>query len=177
MKPVGHARIEPVQARHAEALQRAVASVARERRYLVSLEGFSLAQTRAFVQSILNGWGVQYVALAGDELVGWCDVRRSPWVGFEHGGSLGIGVVAPWRGRGLGSRLLAAVLEDSTAASITRVELEVFASNVGALRLYERFGFRVEGVKRGARELDGRVDDLVVMARLADAPMTRHRAQ
>lgn len=160
------ARLEPVGAEHVEALQGAVASVARERRFLVSLEGFSIAETRAFVQSILNGWGIQYVAMAGRTLVGWCDVRRSPWPGFEHTGVLGIGVIAPWRGRGVGSRLLGTVLEACGDAALTRVELEVFASNAAAIRLYERFGFVTEGIKREARVLDGRVDDLVCMARL-----------
>jgi ribosomal protein S18 acetylase RimI-like enzyme len=44
------------------------------------------------------------------------------------------------------------------------VDLEVYASNTGALSLYTRCGFVVEGVKRAMRILDGRVDDVVLMA-------------
>lgn len=50
---------------------------------------------------------------------------------------------------------------------MTRVELEVFASNTRAIRLFEGVGFAREGVKRQARLLDGRADDVVCMARLA----------
>jgi len=164
----GQVRIEPVRLDRAPGLQRAVAAVARERRYLVSVEGFSVDETRAFVQSLLNGWGIQHVALHGEEVVGWCDVRRSPWIGFEHVGDLGMGVVAGWRGQGLGARLLTATLEAAVALNLSRVELEVFASNARAIGLYERFGFRREGLKRRARILDGQVDDIVLMARVED---------
>jgi putative acetyltransferase len=45
------------------------------------------------------------------------------------------------------------------------VELEVYASNTAAIALYRRRGFEIEGVKRGIRILDGRVEDVVCMAR------------
>jgi len=51
---------------------------------------------------------------------------------------------------------------------IERVELEVFAGNDRARRLYERHGFVVEGVRRGARKLDGRREDVIVMGRLKE---------
>jgi putative acetyltransferase len=46
------------------------------------------------------------------------------------------------------------------------VELEVYASNSAAQALYRSRGFEVEGVKRGVRIFDGRVDDIVCMARM-----------
>ena len=52
-------------------------------------------------------------------------------------------------------------------AGMTRIELEVMASNATAVRLYEQLGFVHEGVKRRARHLDGAWDDNVLMALLA----------
>lgn len=52
------------------------------------------------------------------------------------------------RGRGFGSALLARVLEEGRAAGAWRATLEVRRSNDDARRLYERFGFRVAGVRR-----------------------------
>ena len=40
------------------------------------------------------------------------------------------------------------------------------ASNVNANRLYEKLGFKHEGLKRRARHLDGAWDDNVLMALL-----------
>jgi putative acetyltransferase len=71
----------------------------------------------------------------------------------------------------LGRGLLDQALSAALAAGFRRVELEVYASNAAALALYQRCGFVVEGVKRGMRVLDGRVDDVMLMARaMTDGP-------
>ena len=144
----------------------AVEAVARERRYLASVDGFGVDGTRSFVDALARGGGVQLVARSAGRVVGWCDVQRHPFEGFRHGGVLGIGLLPEWRGRGVGAALLARTLEAAEAAGMTRVELEVFASNPRAIHLFERAGFVREGVKRGARLLDERADDVVCMARL-----------
>jgi len=63
----------------------------------------------------------------------------------------------------LGAPAIAAAWE----VGMTRIELEVLASNPKAIRLYEKLGFVHEGVKRRARHLDGAWDDNVLMALLA----------
>jgi len=52
---------------------------------------------------------------------------------------------------------------------LERVELEVFRSNDSAIRLYEAHGFLREGVKVGARKLDGVADDLLLFATFKNA--------
>src|SRR5215212_10048406 len=52
------------------------------------------------------------------------------------------------RGRGFGSALLSRVIEEGRAVGAARATLEVRRSNDDARRLYERFGFRVAGVRR-----------------------------
>jgi len=53
-----------------------------------------------------------------------------------------VGVVPGHRGAGLGSLLIARVVEACGRAGLARVCLEVTADNRGAVRLYERLGFR-----------------------------------
>ena len=157
--------IVPTSVGHAVSLCEAVGEVARERRWLVAVEGFSESETRLFVQLNQAAGVPQFVALCGLTVVGWCDiVRLYPHPGYEHNGRLGIGVVAAWRGQGLGRGLLDQALSAASGAGFRRVELEVYASNTAALSLYKSCGFTVEGVKRAMRLLDGRVDDVVLMA-------------
>ncbi|MEZ5288783.1 MAG: ribosomal protein S18-alanine N-acetyltransferase [Vicinamibacterales bacterium] len=52
-----------------------------------------------------------------------------------------------FRNRGLGRQLLAGALEAAARMGIRRATLEVRRSNTAALRLYERAGFRVAGVR------------------------------
>jgi RimJ/RimL family protein N-acetyltransferase len=139
--------------------------VARERKYLAIVDAPPFEQTREFVQMLMSGGGVQRVAVdATDRVVGWCDLMRDRRPGFGHGWHLGMGLLPEMRGRGLGERLVRAAVDAARDAGAERVELEVYASNHAARRLYERVGFVVEGVKRGARVLDGEREDLVIMA-------------
>lgn len=75
-----------------------------------------------------------------------------------------MGVLSDFRGQGIGQGLIAHALNAARAGGLERVELEVFASNMPAIQLYEKVGFIVEGIKRKARKLDGLYDDIVEMA-------------
>jgi RimJ/RimL family protein N-acetyltransferase len=153
---------------HIPGLHAALDEVSKERRYLAFLGAPPLAATREFSRALTSGAGVQLVAVTEDErVVGWCDIVRVPMEGFNHTGRLGMGLLAPYRGRGIGRRLAEAAIAAAWGAGMTRIELEVLASNTKAIRLYEKLGFVHEGVKRRARHLDGAWDDSVMMALLA----------
>jgi RimJ/RimL family protein N-acetyltransferase len=137
-------------------------SVARERRFLAMLEAPPLEEVAAFAA---HPDVVQLVAADAGRVVGWADVRRLRGAGIAHRGSLGMGLLSSHRGRGIGGRLLAAVLEQARFLDVTRVELQVFRSNRVAARLYARHGFVVEGEQKHARIVDGVNDDIVLMCR------------
>ena len=77
---------------------------------------------------------------------------------------LGMGVRFEWRRQGIGRRLLDACLSLARNAGIEKVELEVFSDNAAALRLYDSFGFRQEGIKVRGRKLEDRYQDVLLMA-------------
>jgi RimJ/RimL family protein N-acetyltransferase len=160
-------RILPTELSHVPGFNAAVDAVARERRYIALLEGPPISGSETFVRSILSGAGAQVVAVDDQQhVVGWCDIVRMRLEGFHHRGHLGMGLLPPYRGRGLGRELAVATIERAKRMGMERIELEVFASNTLAIRLYERLGFIHEGVKRRARLVDGKYDDCVQMALL-----------
>lgn len=53
------------------------------------------------------------------------------------------------QGRGLGARLLSALIDEAVRRGEPMVGLEVRADNEGAQRLYGRFGFEQVGVRKG----------------------------
>ena len=75
-----------------------------------------------------------------------------------------MGLLKEYRRQGLGSRLLKETLSVAKKRGLERVELDVYASNAPAVKLYEKFNFQIEGRKRKARKLDGTYDDIIVMA-------------
>jgi ribosomal protein S18 acetylase RimI-like enzyme len=137
--------------------------VARERRYLALLQAPPLESSQSWVRANLEKDAPAFVAVSGGEVVGWCDIRLDERPGSTHRGELGMGVHPDYRSQGIGSALLTAALESARRIGLEQVELDVFASNAQAIRLYERFGFEVEGRKRRARKLDGMCDDSVQM--------------
>lgn len=65
---------------------------------------------------------------------------------------LSVGVEPDWRGRGVGTRLIEALLHAAGAAGVTAVSLSVEPQNP-ALRLYERLGFARVGGTGGSLTL------------------------
>ncbi len=78
-----------------------------------------------------------------------------------------MGVHDDWQGKGCGSALLEAALDlADNWMDLRRIELQVFADNEPGRRLYERFGFEIEGTLRRFAFRGGEYADVYAMARL-----------
>jgi ribosomal protein S18 acetylase RimI-like enzyme len=119
---------------------------------------------REYTEKALAGEIVRLVALKGSKVVGWCDVHPRDREGFRHCGTLGIGLLPEYRGKGTGRRLMEETIARARQAGLLRVELEVYASNAAAIALYEKLGFEREGLKKRGRFIDGKYDDVLQMA-------------
>ncbi len=157
--------IRPITMDDAEGFHAALDSVARELRYLRLTAAPPVERTHSFIASNLANGNPQLVTLDNGVVVGWCDICRSDENGSEHCGSLGMGLVASHRGRGLGRQLLTATLT-AAAPSFERVELDVYGSNLSAIALYEKVGFAHEGRRRRAIIRNGEYQDILTMGLL-----------
>ena len=99
------------------------------------------------------------VAVSDGEVVGYAGLCDYPDEAFVQT----IAVAPAAQGTGLGSRLLADLLEEAERRRQRVVSLEVRADNEPAQRLYERHGFARAGVRRGY--YPGGVDALVLTRR------------
>ena len=160
-------RIVPIGREHLAGFHAALDRVAREGRYLAMLQAPPFARTRRFVLESLRDGAIHFVALAEDEaVVGWCDLRPKAATTLRHSAVLGMGVVEEFRGRRLGTQLLAIVLAGADARGFRRAELVVRADNHAAIALYRRFGFVEEGRCRQYLRVQGEDHDALLMARL-----------
>jgi RimJ/RimL family protein N-acetyltransferase len=158
--------IVPIAPAHMDGFHRLVDLVARERRYLAMLEAPPLELMRAFNSDIIKKGHPRFVALSAGEVVGWCDVLPKPWPIQAHVGVLGMGLLPPFRGQGIGGRLIATALDAARRFGLSRVELTVREDNANAIALYKKIGFVAEGVQRHAFRVDGEYKNLVMMALL-----------
>lgn len=132
--------------------------------FLVQIKAPPLAQIKTFIaQNIANG-AAQFVAAAGDAVVGWCAITPRQGYAFRHIGTVGIGVLAAYRGVGLGRRLMASCLPTARANGLTRLELVARADNERAVMLYTSAGFQREALLRNAFCFDGRYYDAIQMS-------------
>ena len=125
----------------------------------------SAEQMRQWIEKPPEGH-VDIVALLDQRLVGSADVtqykgRRS------HAGGVGLVVHDDFHRRGIGSALLKALVDTADNwLNLRRLELTVYVDNESAIRLYEKFGFAIEGTRKVDAFRDGAFVDSYAMARL-----------
>ncbi|WP_375390153.1 GNAT family N-acetyltransferase, partial [uncultured Amnibacterium sp.] len=86
---------------------------------------------------------------------------------LAHHAEVGIGLIPEARGRGIGTEAIAQVVEFAfVRRNLRRLHLQAIASNVGAIRVYERAGFAVEGRLREHAWVRGAYEDIVLMGLL-----------
>ena len=111
------------------------------------------------------------VALAEGRVIGYAGLAVQPGLRRRHAASLVMFVAPEWQHRGIGSALLAALLEWADGwAGLLRVELGVLEGNAAAMALYRSFGFEQEGTQRAAVLREGRFVDLHSMVRFHPGP-------
>jgi putative acetyltransferase len=92
----------------------------------------------------------------------------------SHVGDIGMSVHDEFCGHGIGSTLMAALVDLSDRwLNLKRLELTVYVDNEPAIRLYQKFGFEMEGTRRRDVFRDGRYVDSYAMARLRPGWCTR----
>jgi putative acetyltransferase len=149
---------------------------------LVQGEQLTLEQEQDWLRNrleeITSGDLVHLLLVAGDRVVGSAGVSRGKGI-ERHVGTLGIALSADFRGIGLGSRLLQAILGEAERQldGLRIVQLHVFGNNDLANRLYVKHGFIEFGRLPGGVLHRGQYVDGVYMYRPvgSDASISSHK--
>jgi phosphinothricin acetyltransferase len=106
------------------------------------------------------------VADDSGRIVGWAALspvsKRACYAGVAE---VSVYVAAEARGRGLGQALLEALVRQSEAHDIWTLQGSTFPENTASLRLQERYGFRIVGLRERVAKLDGVWRDTVLTER------------
>jgi putative acetyltransferase len=107
-----------------------------------------------------------------DEIVGMLGIHTHPLQPRRrHAAEIGMTVRDNRQGRGVGTALLKAALELADGwLGLTRLELQVWTDNEPAVRLYQKFDFKVEGTLRQYALRGGKLVDAFAMSRLHPPP-------
>jgi ribosomal-protein-alanine N-acetyltransferase len=98
----------------------------------------------AYQHELENNRLAQYlVARCGDQIAGFAGM----WLLVDEAHITTFATAHAWRRQGIGERLLLALLDLSAARGAHEATLEVRPSNTPARRLYEKYGFKVVGLR------------------------------
>lgn len=125
-------------------------------------------QTRKWMETLSDDDTVIVAERAG-QIVGMAGLHRGKGR-RRHSAVLGISVDDNRRGEGIGTALLAALIDAADRwLGISRIELTVFTDNEVAIALYRRAGFEMEGTHRAYALRNGELADVFAMARIRAA--------
>lgn len=161
-------RVRPAEPRDAEALVRLGSDVGAEPGgWLITLGGWrSAGDERRYLKAIRRyPDAAVYVAETDEgEVVGRLSLARDQHPASSHVADLGLMVARAHRRQGIGRALLEQAVAWAWASDVRKLELHVFPHNEAAIALYESFGFRREGYRRGHYRRDDGYQDAILMA-------------
>ena len=105
------------------------------------------------------------VAVENGRLIGYINTIFAKFKKLRGNAYVTMAVKASHRGIGIGTRLLSAAEDFARARKARRIELEVFGKNEGAVRLYSKMGYEIEGRKKNAVQATDGPDDILFMAK------------
>ena len=119
---------------------------------------------------LLASWktGTSNLMLAGNvnnEIISILTLARPKRPRLLHLGELGITVRKDFWNIGVGSQMISSMFEwvSKHDKNLTKITLEVVEDNIPALALYEKFGFKKEGLKTRCSYVNGKYYNSVIM--------------
>lgn len=98
----------------------------------------------AFVKELTQNELAHYtVILLDDVIVGY----GGAWYIMDEGHITNIAVDPSYRKQGLGQKMVHAMKEEAIENKMACMTLEVRKSNIAAIKLYEKLGFTIEGIR------------------------------
>lgn len=104
---------------------------------------------------------------AQGEVVGWGSLNVfNAREAYRFVADISVYVDRAWRGKGVGSALLARLAELGREHGFHKLVLSAFPFNAGGMALYSRHGFRTVGIYEQQGLLDGKWVDTIVMEKI-----------
>ena len=169
----GHPDIRSMRSDEIEATLDLFEAVAAERVWMGTEPGFDRESRAANWRTAMTDPTARLLVLVepgGDRLLGQGYVHVARYGVAE----IGMFLRADARGRGLGGRLLDAMVAAADELGAHKVELQVWPHNEAALRLYQSRGFVVEGrIRAHYRRASGELWDAILMGLVRDPASVR----
>jgi phosphinothricin acetyltransferase len=111
------------------------------------------------------------VASGGARVVGWASLSRySERCAYDGTAEVSLYVEEGSRGRGIGTKLLDALIEAGRTAGLHTIVSRIAADNAISIRMHRKHGFATAGTMREVGRKFGKLLDVVIMQLIYDSP-------
>lgn len=150
----------------AQTIVEAERAIAKEPGFFCSLPSELLVENvvETISSFLKDGSGIYLVAEFEGKLVGHAFLEPYRLQSLCHNADLNIAVHLGWHRMGVGTKLLEHIIEWAKSSDvIKKIQLNVRASNLPAISLYKKMGFKEEGrLKNRVKVKDRYIDDLIM---------------
>jgi RimJ/RimL family protein N-acetyltransferase len=155
----------------AQDLMNVINSLVKEKTDIAKTAPITIQQEKSWLkqtmQAIKNKEKIMIVAELDGIVVGSCEITRDTYDVSRHVGTLGIGIIKPARGNGIGANLMKTTLDQAKKMGLRIIKLYVFDSNKKGKSLYEEFGFYEIGrIPMGVYHNKKYKDDIIMVKTL-----------
>lgn len=108
----------------------------------------------------------RFVAIVDNEVAGW--VALSPVSSrcvYQGVAEVSVYIGTGYSGKGVGSKLMDTLIEESERKGLWTLEAGVFSKNIASLKLHQKAGFRIVGTKERVSKMAGKWRDVVLLER------------
>ena len=119
-----------------------------------------------WMNKVESGETIGVVALQGDQMVGYCNLRTNdlPWT--RHVGEIRMSVSADHRNHGIGRILAGKIFSIARARGLQKLWVRMALSQEAAQVVFQNLGFRTEALLSDfVKNENGLTDGLVIMSR------------
>jgi phosphinothricin acetyltransferase len=109
------------------------------------------------------------IALLGEQIVGWAALSNvSSRCIYSGVAEVSVYVDPEFQGRGIGDRLMKALIAESESNGLWTLQAGIFPENGKSIQLHLRNGFRIIGTRERIGKMDGVWRDTVLLERRSD---------
>lgn len=126
----------------------------------------TIEQMRDRIVNMDGSNGAIFLIEDGNKIGGFLAAQRGGANRVRHSAYIVIGMLKEYRGKKLGTKLFEELEKWAVENNITRLELTVVKNNEGAIKLYEKSGFKIEGIKEKSMIIDGNYVDEYYMGKI-----------
>ncbi|KEZ50657.1 GNAT family N-acetyltransferase [Metabacillus indicus] len=156
--------LRPVREEDAADIIESVQSIIDSGTYIQKESPRSLQEEKAFIKELKEKDNFYLGVEMQGKVVGIARVLRGELLMKRHTGLFRTWLTDSAQGLGIGKEVMSATLDWCRKNNLHKLCLTVFASNEVAVKLYEKYGFAIEGVQREQAILNGKYDDEIHMA-------------